>query len=270
MIFQMIQFRTLGTAISSKILEAILKSHVQTAKTERTACLDVQLEEKLFYVTEKKENRMKARDINIGDIFETNNYGKFKIIAESDKRRRRSKCYDIEFLDTGSTRKDIRKTEILRGEIKDYYRPSIAGVGYLGEGIMQKDHKREYSIWKHMLHRCYNINDDNYKKYGAKGVTVCDRWMCFKNFVEDIPFIDGYDEQLFKEGKIQLDKDLKCNDFPKEYNKYDCTFLSPEENLKISEIQKNYKIVKFNLEKFHYGIIAHGTNKSKSRGEDVS
>lgn len=186
-------------------------------------------------------------DINIGDIFKTNNYGKFRIISNSDRKRGRMKCYDIEFLETGSIRYGICRREILNGEIKDYYRPSIAGVGYLGEGIYQKDYKREYSVWKHMLHRCYNENCDSYCKYGALGVTVYKRWHCFKNFVEDISKIDGYNEQLFKDGKIELDKDLKQNYFPKEYSLCTCTFLSKEDNLEISRFQKKYKIKKFKL-----------------------
>lgn len=190
---------------------------------------------------------MKVTNINIGDVFETNNYGRFKIICESSRRRGRSKCYDIEFLDTGSIRKGICRSEILNGEVKDYYRPSIAGVGYLGEGILQKDYKYEYSVWKHMLHRCYNENCDSYDKYGKLGVTVCKRWHCFKNFVEDIPKIDGYNEKLFQERKIQLDKDLKCNDFPKEYSLNNCTFLSAQCNLAVSQLQKKYKVGKVKL-----------------------
>ena len=31
----------------------------------------------------------------------------------------------------------------------------------------------EYSIWTGMRCRCNNVNCDGYKKYGAKGITVC-------------------------------------------------------------------------------------------------
>src|SRR5215472_7283993 len=30
--------------------------------------------------------------------------------------------------------------------------------------------------------RCYNPKSDRYRNYGAKGVTVCDRWQDFQNF----------------------------------------------------------------------------------------
>lgn len=190
---------------------------------------------------------MQVVNINIGDIFDTNNYGKLKIISDSKQRRGREKCYDIEFIDTGSIRRGIARKDIIRGEVKDYYRPSIAGVGYLGEGILQKDYKYEYSVWKHMLHRCYNPNCDVYYKYGALGVTVCERWLCFKNFVEDISKIDGYDKRSFKQREIELDKDLKCNDFPKQYNIKNCTFVSRSDNVAIFKLQKNYKVRKFRI-----------------------
>lgn len=38
-----------------------------------------------------------------------------------------------------------------------------------------------------MKTRCYNSASDNYKYYGALGVTVCDRWLnSFENFLEDM------------------------------------------------------------------------------------
>lgn len=40
--------------------------------------------------------------------------------------------------------------------------------------------------WKHMLSRCYNENDPSYPKYGARGVSVCERWKDFENFVSDV------------------------------------------------------------------------------------
>lgn len=185
------------------------------------------------------------KEIKIGDVFDTNNFGKFKIIGESKIRKGRSRCYDIEFIDTKSIRKDIARAEILRGEVKDYYKPKIAGVGYLGEGIMQKDYKLEYSIWKHMLHRCYNPKCDVYNMYGAKGVTVCERWHCFKNFVEDLPKIDGYNEELFRSKEIELDKDLKKTKPHKEYSLENCTFLSHKDNILVSKFQKMYRVKKF-------------------------
>lgn len=45
---------------------------------------------------------------------------------------------------------------------------------------------RTYHTWEGMKQRCSNPNADNYKHYGAQGVTVCDRWMSFENFYKDM------------------------------------------------------------------------------------
>ena len=44
----------------------------------------------------------------------------------------------------------------------------------------------EYRIWRHMRTRCENINSPAYKWYGARGIKVCERWLDFKNFFEDM------------------------------------------------------------------------------------
>lgn len=50
----------------------------------------------------------------------------------------------------------------------------------------------EYASWQHMLRRCYNPNDTQYRDYGERGITVCDRW----RFGEDgkRPFLCFYDD----------------------------------------------------------------------------
>lgn len=45
----------------------------------------------------------------------------------------------------------------------------------------------EHNIWKGMKARCYNPKDTGYKKYGARGITVCERWInSFENFLADM------------------------------------------------------------------------------------
>jgi len=46
---------------------------------------------------------------------------------------------------------------------------------------------REYNSWGNMIQRCTNKNHNNYKLYGGRGITVCDRWLeSFENFYEDM------------------------------------------------------------------------------------
>jgi hypothetical protein len=45
----------------------------------------------------------------------------------------------------------------------------------------------EYRCWVGMKRRCYNKRHESYRKYGARGITVCDRWRnSFENFFADM------------------------------------------------------------------------------------
>lgn len=43
-----------------------------------------------------------------------------------------------------------------------------------------------YITWHSMLARCNNPKCAAYKNYGGRGITVCERWLDFNNFVEDM------------------------------------------------------------------------------------
>lgn len=43
-----------------------------------------------------------------------------------------------------------------------------------------------YYTWASMLDRCTNSNHANYKHYGGRGITVCERWLKFENFYSDM------------------------------------------------------------------------------------
>jgi hypothetical protein len=44
----------------------------------------------------------------------------------------------------------------------------------------------DYKAWQTMIQRCTNKKVLAYKHYGAKGVTICDRWLRYENFLEDM------------------------------------------------------------------------------------
>lgn len=44
----------------------------------------------------------------------------------------------------------------------------------------------EYHSWASMKARCSNSNDKRFAHYGGRGITVCDRWFRFENFLEDM------------------------------------------------------------------------------------
>jgi len=49
-----------------------------------------------------------------------------------------------------------------------------------------KKHTRVYRIWTAMMTRCSNKNEPSYANYGGRGINVCERWLTFANFFEDM------------------------------------------------------------------------------------
>ena len=43
-----------------------------------------------------------------------------------------------------------------------------------------------YRTWSAMKARCFRKTSPDYKNYGARGITVCDGWMAFEGFVQDM------------------------------------------------------------------------------------
>ena len=44
----------------------------------------------------------------------------------------------------------------------------------------------EYNSWTSMRERCNNKNRPAYQEYGARGITYCERWEVFENFLADM------------------------------------------------------------------------------------
>lgn len=44
----------------------------------------------------------------------------------------------------------------------------------------------EYTSWYGMLRRCRSPSTSNYARYGGLGVTVCERWNIYENFLADM------------------------------------------------------------------------------------
>lgn len=43
-----------------------------------------------------------------------------------------------------------------------------------------------YSSWRCMKARCFNKNNISFRNYGARGISVCERWLTFSNFLADM------------------------------------------------------------------------------------
>ena len=44
----------------------------------------------------------------------------------------------------------------------------------------------EYNSWRDMRKRCTNPNREDYKNYGGRGITVCEDWSLYENFLADM------------------------------------------------------------------------------------
>jgi hypothetical protein len=43
-----------------------------------------------------------------------------------------------------------------------------------------------YKRWSAMKARCLNPKDESYSRYGGRGIRVCERWLKFENFLQDM------------------------------------------------------------------------------------
>jgi len=70
-----------------------------------------------------------------------------------------------------------------------------------------------YQSWTAMKARCLNPNDENYKYYGGRGITVCRRWLDFENFLADMG--------LRPSGKMSIER----NDVNGNYEPGNCCWI---------------------------------------------
>lgn len=148
------------------------------------------------------------------------------------------------------------------------YRPTIYGIGYLGEGKYKPSNNGEithcYRVWRAIIQRCY---DEKFHKRQPtyKDCRVSEEWLNFQNFAK------WYEENYYEiEGeKMQLDKDIliKGN---KIYSPSTCIFVPSKINVlftKANRIRGELPIgVYFDKEKNKYRSQCYINNKKVRLG----
>lgn len=55
-----------------------------------------------------------------------------------------------------------------------------------GQSRLNGKKTSEFRTWQSLLQRCQNPNDRRFADYGGRGITVCERWLKFENFIADM------------------------------------------------------------------------------------
>ena len=156
------------------------------------------------------------RNLNMKTIYKNKQGDSFKIIEHLYKSEYGTDFYKIRFIETGSE-KNINANALFNGSVVDDLKNLKYGKGYIGSGLNNSKHFL-YSRWNAMLSKCYNINNKDYLKTLRDGITVCNDWLYFENYIKDISEMQNYNEEKFIDGKCIIKKDKNSN----EYNKTSC------------------------------------------------
>ena len=109
-------------------------------------------------------------------------YGRLIVIAREPGRRVRCRC------DCGAEA-TFRITHLRSGRTRSCgcLRREAAMQAWTFHGHAQRtESSPEYRTWQRMWERCTNKKAYGYRWYGARGISVCDDWRDFENFLRDM------------------------------------------------------------------------------------
>ena len=119
---------------------------------------------------------------------------------------------------------------------------------------------RIHTIWSMMKQRVYNKNHTTYKRYGGRGIKVCDRWLGkkgFQNFYEDMN--PSYEEHFIKYDNIRdttLDRiNNNCN-----YTQSNCKWSTVKEQANNMRTNYSKRIILFDNVKYNLLHLAKKFN----------
>ena len=182
--------------------------------------------------TYKGDDRVKAIYDIVGKTFKNKKGLEFIVIEQSGRSNNYIAQFTVKFIKSGYIAYNITSGHIRKGEVKDYLSPSVFDVGCLGYAwgyAKRNESRRLYYTWRNMIRRCYDPTYSKYKWYGAKGITVCERWHRLDYFIEDIVNLPGYDPKKFENNMIEMDKDI-IDRGRSEYSPETCSLVTHAEN----------------------------------------
>ena len=92
------------------------------------------------------------------------------------------KCGGEKIVVTDSLKAGLVKTCGCRATLAKMMRDKMTKHGH----TINRTNSPTYNTWGKMIQRCTNPNSDQWRWYGGRGITVCDRWLQFESFLEDM------------------------------------------------------------------------------------
>lgn len=134
----------------------------------------------------------KKIEINPGDRF-----FRLTIVGESEKKTKKHRYFLCE-CDCG------KHTTVSMSQLRGGRTKSCGCLRNEHSRIVNIRHgckgKSIYNSWVSMRSRCNNKNNQDWKRYGGRGISICPEWNLFENF-RDWSYINGYKEGLTIERK---------------------------------------------------------------------
>lgn len=97
-----------------------------------------------------------------------------------------------------------------------------------------------------MKRRCFNKKSDSYLDYGARGITVCERWLSFDNFLADMgdrPSSEHSIERLDNNGHYEPGNCKWATDAEQRLNTRRTVFVEVDgKKVKLQEYAKDARI----------------------------
>jgi hypothetical protein len=147
------------------------------------------------------------------------------------------------------TEKILLKPSVLRGHTRSCgcYNNEERSKRFTKHGYAKDNEQHPmYKRWASMRSRCYDKNSVGYHRYGGRGITICDRWSDFDNFLKDME--SSWKKHLKKYGAKQTSLDridnngnyepLNCRwaTWKEQANNKDSGWILRREKMKLNEI----------------------------------
>lgn len=175
-----------------------------------------------------KRGFIKESCIRAGDSY-TNNFGDEFIVIEYLSSSVKTGGVRILFKGTGSTRL-CSGGDLLKGEVKDLMKPTVCGVGYIGQGQYSASENGlkpcYYLHWHNMLKRCYEKKGGHNTSYAE--CSVSPEWLNLQEFSTWCTSQPLYNKTVLGR-RTALDKDLLIPN-NKVYSKEACLIIPEEIN----------------------------------------